>query len=223
MIQDAIYHYAKNNNIKMKDGEKYSEIHKRILKSNPKLHSRRELKELSKSLLILLTNKYGFRATRVFAYYPAISTKNYVGFDEIHLYQNIYDDMTKTAQKFMKISNITEDLDKKLLQYEFKKIYHNEIGYFPLLPNKHVDNLIHFMELIYTHSYDKKYIKFLENDIKIDLELIGDKYFTNLDLTVDKNIRLLYDVCGISYGFYGFREDVYLRYDGNGNVYVDKE
>lgn len=220
MIQEAIYKYAKNNNIEMNDGEKYDEIYKRILKSNPRLHSRRELKELSKSLLILLTNKYGFKATRVFAYYPVISTKNYVGFDEIYLYQNIYDDMTETAQKFIKTNNIIEDLDKELFQYEFKKVYSNEIGYFPLSNNNYTYNLIHFMELIHTHFFDKEYVKFLEGDIKRDLKSMGDKYFINLDLTVDKNIRLLYDVCGISYGFYGFREDVYSYYDGNGNVFA---
>lgn len=221
MVQRAIYDYAKDNNIEMNDGEKYSEIYERILKSNPRLHSREELKELSKNLLNLLTDKYGFKAARVFAYYPRISTKDYVGFDEIYLYQNIYDDMTETAQKFMKTNDIIEDFDKKLFQYEFEKVYSNEIGYFPLLQNKYVNNLIHFIELIYTHFFDEEYIKFLEDDIKRDLASIGDKYFVKLDLTVDKNIRLLYDVCGISYGFYGFREDVYTSYDGNGNVCID--
>ena len=125
MVQNAIYNYAKDNNIEMKNGEKYSEIHKRILKSNPRLHSREELKKLSKNLLNLLTDKYGFKATRVFAYYPRISTKSYLGFEEIYLYQNIYDDMTETAQKFMKTNDIIEDFDKKIFQYEFEKVYSN--------------------------------------------------------------------------------------------------
>lgn len=222
MVRHAIYEYAKNNNIEIKDGEKYGEIYKRILKSNPKLHSRKQLKELSKHLLDLLTDKYGFKATRVFAYYPPISIKNYIGFDEIYLYQNIYDDMTETAHKFMETNDIIEDLDKKLFQYEFEKVYSNEIGYFPLLVNKYANNLIHFMELIYWHLFDEEYVKFLEDDIKRDLKSIGDKYFINLDLTIEENIRLLYDVCGISYGFYGFREDVFTHYDGNGNVCLDK-
>lgn len=219
IVTDAIYKYAKENHIPMDDGEKYGAIHDRIIESNLKLHSRDELKKYAIELLDKLLKEFDFKAVRVFAYYPLIATKEYIGFEEVYLYEHIHAAMGCTAQSFCKLNQINEKLDKTILKYEFKKAYDKRFGFFKLgsLTND-VGDLIHFMHLVHDHCFNKEYIKVLEEDIKFTLHQVGDNYFHHMDLTDEDNIRLLYDVCGVSYGFYGYRLDLFKKYDGYGNL-----
>ncbi len=218
-VTKAICDYAKQHNIPMKDGEKYGSIHDRILESNNKLHSREELKKYANLLLDKLLSEFDFKATRVFAYYPLIATKEYIGFQEVYLYQNIHEAMGCTAQAFCKLHKINEKLDKTILQYEFGKAYDERFGFFKLSHmNEAVTDLIHFMHLVHDHFYDEEYIRVLEDDIKSTLRRVGDNYFRHMDLTIRENIELLYECCGISYGFHGYRFDIFQDYDGYGNV-----
>ena len=218
MVTHAIYEYAKEHHIPMEDGETYRVIHDRIVESNPKLHSVEDLKKYAVELLDKLLKEFDFKATRVFAYYPLISTKAYHGFQEVYLYKNIHAAMGCTAQAFCKLNKINESLDKVLLQHEFSQAYHERFGFFKLLNVPAVNELIHFMELLRRHCFDEKYLELLEEDIKESLMQVGDKYFHKLDLTNKDNILLLYEVCGISYGFREYRFDIFQEYDGYGNV-----
>ena len=219
IVNDAIYNYAKEHHIPMKDGETYGSIHDRILENSNELHSREELKKYAGDLLDKLLAEYDFKAVRVFAYYPLISTPGYVGFQEVYLYQNIHDAMGCTAQAFCKLHKINEKLDKTILQYEFGKVYDERFGFFKLSRmNEAVTDLIHFMHLVHDHFYDEEYIRVLEDDIKSTLRRVGDNYFRHMDLTIRDNIELLYECCGISYGFHGYRFDIFQDYDGYGNV-----
>ena len=83
--------------------------------------------------------------------------------------------------------------------------------------------MIHFMHLVHDHLYDKDYIKVLEDDIKSTLRGVGDNYFRHMDLTVRENIELLYECCGISYGFHGYRFNIFQDYDGYGNIVYPTE
>ena len=219
IVDDAIYNYAKEHHIPMKDGETYGAIHERILESNPKLHTRDELKTFAAELLDKLLDEFGFKATRVFAYYPLISTEEYIGFQEVYLYRNIHDAMGFTTQAFCRLNKILEPLDKKVFQYEFKQVYNERFGFFSLSALDHgAIELIHFMRLLRQHHFDEKYLTLLEEDIKTCLIQIGDKHFHKLDLTNKDNILLLYEVCGIFYGFHEYRFDIFQDYDGYGNV-----
>lgn len=218
MLTHEIYKYAKEHNIPMKDGETYRAIHERILENNTTLHSVDELKKYGEELLDKLLKEFGFKATRVFAYYPLISTKAYHGFEEVYLYKNIHEAMGCVAQAFCKLNKINESLDKQILQHEFENAYRDRFGFFKLMYGESSSELVHFMHLLRKHSFDNKYITLLEDDIKCSLIRVGDKYFHTLDLTERDNILLLYEVCGISYGFPEYRFDVFQEYDGYGNV-----
>ena len=219
IVTAAIRKYAEEHHIPMKDGEKYKSIHDRILESNKNLHPIDELKKYACELLDKLLAEFDFKATRVFAYYPLISTKEYIGFQEVYLYQHIHDAMGCTAQAFCKLRKINDKLDKTILQYEFTKVYKERFGFFQLSTfDSGVTDLIHFMHLVHDHFFDKEYIKVLEDDIKSTLHRVGDNYFRHMDLTDRDNITLLYECCGISYGFHGYRFDVFQDYDGYGNV-----
>lgn len=214
----AIYNYAKKHNVPMNDGETYRVIHERILEQNKNLHSVDELKKYGEELLDKLLNEFGFKATRVFAYYPLISTQSYSGFDEVYLYENIHEAMGCVCQAFCKLHRINESLDKEILQHEFGNAYRDRFGFFKLMYGESSNELIHFMKLLRKHSFDEKYITLLEEDIKTSLIRVGDKYFHTLDLTDRDNILLLYEVCGISYGFPEYRFGIFQDYDGYGNV-----
>ena len=218
MVNHAIYDYAKEHHIPMEDGETYGVIYDRIVESNPKLHSREDLKNYAGELLDKFLKEFNFKEVRVFAYYPLISTKAYHGFDEVYLYEHIHAAMGCTAQAFCKMNQINESLDKKLLQYDFKKVYGERFGFFGWSANGRATELTHFMQLVRKHLFDKDYIKFLEEDIKDTLIEMGDHYFHKLDLTDKDNIILLYEVCGITYGFHEYRIDLFQEYDGYGNV-----
>lgn len=218
IVNDAIYNYAKEHHIPMKDGETYGSIHDRILENSNELHSREELKKYAGDLLDKLLAEYDFKAVRVFAYYPLISTKAYDGFDEIYLYKYIHEAMGCTAQAFCKLNRITEVLDKKILQHEFKNAYNERFGFFGYDAHGGATELTHFMQLVRKHGFNKDYIKVLEDDIKDSLKRVGDKYFHKMDLTCKDNILFLYEVCGIFYGFNEYRIDVFQDYDGYGNV-----
>ena len=218
MIHHDIFDYAKEHDIPCKDGDTAGEIYDRIVESNPKLHSRDELQNYASELLDKLLKEFDFKATRVFAYYPLISTKDYHGFDEVYLYKHIHEAMGCTAQAFCKLNLISESLDKKVLQHEFKNSYRERFGFFGYDAHGGATELTHFMQLVRKHGFNKDYIKVLEDDIKDSLKRVGDKYFHKMDLTCKDNILLLYEVCGIFYGFHEYRIDVFQDYDGYGNV-----
>ena len=218
MIHHDIFDYAKEHDIPCNDGDTAREIYDRIVESNPKFHSIDELKNYAGELLDKLLKEFDFKATRVFAYYPLISTKAYGGFDEIYLYKYIHEAMGCTAQAFCKLNRITEVLDKKILQHEFKNAYNERFGFFGYDANGGATELTHFMQLVRKHGFNKDYIKVLEDDIKDSLKRVGDKYFHKMDLTCKDNILFLYEVCGIFYGFNEYRIDVFQDYDGYGNV-----
>lgn len=218
MIHHDIFNYAKEHDIPCKDGDTAREIYDRIVESNPKFHSIDELKNYAGELLDKLLKEFDFKATRVFAYYPLISTKAYDGFDEIYLYKYIHEAMGCTAQAFCKLNRITEVLDKKILQHEFKNAYNERFGFFGYDVNGGATELTHFMQLVRKHGFNKDYIKVLEDDIKDSLKRVGDKYFHKMDLTCKDNILFLYEICGIFYGFNEYRIDVFQDYDGYGNV-----
>ena len=219
MVTHAIYDYAKEHHIPMNDGETYRLIHARIVESKPKLHTLDELKNYAGELLDKFLKEFDFKEVRVFAYCPLISTKAYHGFQEVYLYQHVHDAMGCTAQAFCKMNQINESLDKVILQHEFKNAYGERFGFFGFSTfDGGADALIHFMQLVRKHFFDKEYIKVLEEDIKDTLIGMGDQYFHKLDLTDKDNILLLYEVCGITYGFHEYRIDLFQEYDGYGNV-----
>lgn len=218
MIHHDIFDYAKEHDIPCNDGDTVREIYDRIVESNPKFHSIDELKNYASELLDKLLKEFDFKATRVFAYYPLISTKAYRGFDEIYLYKYIHEAMGCTAQAFCKLNRITEVLDKKILQHEFKNAYNERFGFFGYDAHGGATELTHFMQLVRKHGFNKDYIKVLEDDIKDSLKSVGDNYFHKMDLTCKDNILFLYEVCGIFYGFNEYRIDVFQDYDGYGNV-----
>ena len=88
------------------DGKSYEEIHNKILKQIPNLHTREELRQLAKVLTSQLIDEYEFNAYRIFANYPLIRTKGYDGFQEVYLYEKIHKAMACTAKAFCYLHNI---------------------------------------------------------------------------------------------------------------------
>ena len=218
-VQSYINDYILENDFELIEGETYGEAYQRIVNSNPRLHNHEELQALANQLLDDLMNEFGFKATRVFAYYPLISTKEYHGFEEVYLYQKIHEAMRHKAQSFCLLNKVNEKFDKQMLQHEFEEAYRTTYGYIPFSDMEGKTNdLISYMRLVRQHGFDETYCKVLEEDIKHTLILLGDKYFNTLDLTDKKNIGLLYECCGIFYGFTEYRRGLFQEYDGFGNV-----
>lgn len=135
------------------------------------------------------------------------------------MYQNIHEAMGCTAKAFMVLHKINDKFDRQMFQHEFKEAYREKYGYLPCTDlSGNVDKLISYLDLIYTHFFDSKHCEFLQEDLKIVLERLGDKHFIQLDLTIPANIVLLYEVCGITYGFHQFRGGIFRDYDGYGHV-----
>lgn len=210
-----IYDYAKEHDVEMNEGETYGEIYQRIVDTFPQLHSREELQGYAKELMQKLYLEYDkdFKALMVFSSKPLIRTKEYHGFQDVYLYEHIHEAMGCSAQAFCKMNKITDDLDKAVLEYEFKKLYDSEVGFIRF--NEELEVLV---GLIKKHGFDTDYVKFLEEDLKDALVQSGDKYFVKKDLANKDNIILLYSVVGIRYGFDEFVFGVFSDYDGYGNV-----
>lgn len=202
--------------LKEMDGKKYGDIHKKILKSKAGLHTREELKKLAQDLSDKILKEYGFDAWRVFSRYPLIRTKGYNGFQEVYLYEKIHTAMACTAQAFCCMHQISHDLDKAILEYEFSKIYGNRYGFLSCTVGD-CEEVILLLKMIHRHGFDQSFIKAIEIDLENALIDAGDKFFyKHLD---DKElIRQLYKIVGETYGFDEFRFGLFTDYDGYGNV-----
>lgn len=221
IVNNEIYKYAKENNIKMNDGESYSTIYKRCLESNPSLHTIEEHQQYAKELMQKLYDEYDedLVALMVFAKKPLIATKAYEGFNEVYLYKYIHEAMGYSAQAFLKINQIREKVDKYILEHEFKKLWSEKIGYYPIFdPENKSSELIHWMRIIKRHSFNPSYIKNIEEDLKLALQKADDKYFHKKDLTNIDTIILLYQMVGVTYGLKDFMFSVFTEYDGYGHI-----
>lgn len=197
-------------------GKKYEDIHNLVLENKPDLHTREELKKLAQDLSDKILKEYGFDAWRVFSGYPLIRTKGYNGFDEVYLYQKIHTAMACTAKAFCCIHQISHDLDKAILEYEFSKIYANKYGFLSQMVGD-CEELILLLKMIHRHGFNKSFIKTIELDLEIALIDAGDKFF-HKHLDDEELIRQLYKIAGETYGFDEFRFGLFTDYDGYGNV-----
>lgn len=199
------------------DGKSYEEIHNKILKQIPNLHTREELRQLAKVLTSQLIDEYEFNAYRIFASYPLIRTKGYNGFQEVYLYEKIHKAMACTTKAFCYLHNIEHDIDKAILEYEFSKIYENDYGFLSCLVDD-CDELIFIMQMIERHGFDKKFIETVTPDLEMALIKAGDNFFYKQNLSDRNIIKNLYQIVGERYGLDGFRFDIFHDYDGYGNV-----
>lgn len=209
-----IYNYAKDNDIKMEDGETYRIIFQRIVESNPCIISLETSDAMGEHLLQYLEKHWDYFQLRVFFRYPIIEMKAYYGFDEEELYHNYIMAMGHDVHVFCTLHKIERNaLNEMNLQDSFRKAYKEQYGSFK--PNLRTIELI---KLLRDHGFNEEYLKFLEEDIKISIERDGDKYFIKQDLTDKQNIRDLYRVIGEIVGFPEYRRSVFRDYDGYGNV-----
>lgn len=197
-------------------GENYRNIHDKILKVKPELHTREELKELAQNLSNKILDEYGFDAWRVFSRYPLIRTKGYKGFDEVYLYKKIHIAMGCTAKAFCCMHQISHNLDKAILEYEFSEIYANKYGFLSHMVGD-CEELILLLKMINRHRFDPEFIKTIEIDLEIALVEAGDKFF-HKHLDDETLIRQLYQIAGETYGFDEYRFGIFQDYDGYGNV-----
>lgn len=214
-----IYQYAKEHGIEMHDGEKYGTIYQRIIDSDKRMHNIDEIHNLANELLNKLEQEYDFKAVSVFASYPLIATKGYCGFDAVDMYSEIHQAMGYISEAFCKINKITVSLDIKMLEHEFQKVYREKYGFI-----HETSRLNELLSMIYEHGFDSQYISYIEDDLKYALMQAHDNYFINKDLTKKENIILLHEIYGIFFAHvFGFRDDVFYRYDGYGHVVSDDD
>lgn len=218
-VKDDIVNVAKKLGFDMNtlDGMKYGDIHSKLLKDIPGLHTRQELKALAQQLTDKLIDEYGFDAYRIYAQYPLIRTKGYNGFQEVYLYKEIHKAMGCSSKAFCVINQVNHKLDLSILEHEFSKIYGDKYGFLSTFTDDCAD-LIHIMKLLRNNNFNPDLIKIIRYDIDDALIKAGDKFFYKQDLSDMQTITHLYKIVGERYGLDDYRFDIFHDYDGYGHV-----
>ena len=211
---DKLVDFAREYGVETHDGEKFLEVYE-DLQANAPIRSFEEIVDLACELIDVIRNHYGDHLLRLFVRRPLIHTKGYVGFNEVNLYHKTHAGMGHFTKAFMVENDVVRGFDTFYLQHFFKEVYDFMYGYV----DPYNDNLWHLLNMVRDHMYEETYVKVLEEDIRTELRISGDKWFVKQDLT---NRKTLYEIYKIMKETRESPFKMFTELDGKGNhLYQD--
>lgn len=208
-VLDELVDFAHEYGIETYDGEKFKDIYEDI-QANAPVRSFEEIVELACELIDVIRSHYGEHLLRLFARRPLIHMKGYIGFNDVDLYHKTHAGMGHFVKAFMVENDIERGFDTFYLEHFFREVHDFVYGYV----DPYNDNLWHLLNMVRDHMYEETYVKVLEEDIRTELRISGDKWFIKQDLT-DK--RTLYEIYKIMKEIRESPHHCFQRLDGKGN------
>ena len=218
IIENNIIQLAQHINVKYENGEKFGIIHKRLLNNCPKLHTRNDLKELSKLFINDFLKNFGPNELRI--WYECTAPLTFSDEMLAMKYNKLLDIHNEWVYKWLKNHNIILNVDALLFGIEIRKEYKKSGVNFNENRKELILQLWGIIKTIHDGHYNKDLINMLENYIKILLQVCEANYYANLDLKNKEVLKNLYNtLCEVNHTSDGFKgHEMFYDYDGYGNT-----
>lgn len=201
------------------DGMTNGECVEQLRKLCPQLHSDDDLKQLAETLVDTLFDEFGWNGMRV--WFELNNSSPFFKNSMMSMkYDKLYDDISAKAEEFRVANDLTLKLDVYLFGMKVKDTYRERYGSIDEDAYGLMD-LYSVLNTIRLSHYNSVVIRELQNGLKFLLVMVGDKYYSQMDLSKPEVLQEVYthiaEIVGDDNVYQG--HSMFYDYDGYGGSY----